>query len=228
MSFVAFKVYVGHRSIVLYVVQWLSTSTASDLCTLLLLTVCMRTVCVDAEQKNAKLNNWTWLNGLLTIGEHQNFLEDVYCWWSFCSMRSASPLSSFWHHVGILQEAAGSSRYFQVQYLQLNLYCKFGSEQPSSSVLPFCAIFWLILVVIDSHAYKCGFYGNVRTVQDFTCTQIEYHLVFQISVHITDFYKHLCIQCKNNMSHALIRLSGWKQPLCICTSYTKHVWLASL
>ena len=76
MSFVAFKVYVGHRSIVLYVVQWLSTSTASDLCTLLLLTVCMRTVCVDAEQKNAKLNNWTWLNGLLTIGEHQNFLEE--------------------------------------------------------------------------------------------------------------------------------------------------------
>ena len=51
-------------------------STASDLCTLLLPTVCVRTVCVDAEQKNAKLNNRTWLNGLLTIGEHQNFLEE--------------------------------------------------------------------------------------------------------------------------------------------------------
>ena len=76
MSFVAFKLYVGHRCVVLYAVQRLSTSTASDLCTLLLLTVCMRTVCVDAEQKNAKLNNWTWLNGLLTIGEHQNFLEE--------------------------------------------------------------------------------------------------------------------------------------------------------
>ena len=33
-------------------------------------------VCVDAEHKNAKLNNRTWLNGLLTIGEHQNFLEE--------------------------------------------------------------------------------------------------------------------------------------------------------
>ena len=60
----------------LYAVQRLSTSTASDLCTLLLPTVYVRTVCVDAEQKNAKLNNWTWLNGLLTIGEHQNFLEE--------------------------------------------------------------------------------------------------------------------------------------------------------
>jgi len=31
--------------------------------------------CVDAEQKNAKLNNRTWLNELLTIGEH-NVLEE--------------------------------------------------------------------------------------------------------------------------------------------------------
>ena len=54
----------------------MSASTASDLCTLLLPTMCVGTVCVDAEQKNAKLNNRTWLNGLLTIGEHQNFLED--------------------------------------------------------------------------------------------------------------------------------------------------------
>ena len=38
--------------------------------------MCVRTVCVDAEQKNAKLNNQTWLNGLLTIGEHQNVLEE--------------------------------------------------------------------------------------------------------------------------------------------------------
>ena len=36
----------------------------------------VRNVWVDAEQKNAKLNNRTWLNGLLTIGEHQNFLEE--------------------------------------------------------------------------------------------------------------------------------------------------------
>ena len=74
MSFVAFKLYVGHRSFICCSV--VERSTASDLCTLLLLTMCVRTACVDAEQKNAKLNNWTWLNGLLTIGEHQNFLEE--------------------------------------------------------------------------------------------------------------------------------------------------------
>ena len=78
MSFSAFKLYVRHRSVVFIcrpVVE--SRSTASDLCTLLLPTVCaLETVCVDAEQKNAKLNNRTWLNGLLTIGEHQNFLEE--------------------------------------------------------------------------------------------------------------------------------------------------------
>ena len=66
----------GNEAGSLYAVQWLSTSTASDLCTLLLTAMCVRTVCVDAEQKNAKLNNRTWLNGLLTIGEHQNFLEE--------------------------------------------------------------------------------------------------------------------------------------------------------
>ena len=36
----------------------------------------MRTVCVEAEEKNAKLNNQTRLNGLVTIGEHQSFLEE--------------------------------------------------------------------------------------------------------------------------------------------------------
>ena len=35
----------------------------------------MRTVCVEAEQKNANQNNWTWLEGLLTVRECQNFLE---------------------------------------------------------------------------------------------------------------------------------------------------------
>ena len=73
MSFAAFKRCVGHRNVVFI---WFSASTVSDLCTLLLPTVCVRTVCVDAEQKNAKLNDRTWLNGLLTIGEHQNFLEE--------------------------------------------------------------------------------------------------------------------------------------------------------
>ena len=36
----------------------------------------MRTVCVEAEQKNAKQNNWSWLEGLLTVREYQNFLEE--------------------------------------------------------------------------------------------------------------------------------------------------------
>ena len=36
----------------------------------------MRTVCVEAEQKNAKRNNWSWLEGLLTVREYQNFLEE--------------------------------------------------------------------------------------------------------------------------------------------------------
>ena len=73
MSFAAFK---DTEAWSLYAVQWLSTSTASDFCILLLPTVRVRTVCVDAEQKNTKLNNRTWLTGLLTIREHQNFLEE--------------------------------------------------------------------------------------------------------------------------------------------------------
>ena len=36
----------------------------------------MRTVCVEAEQKNAKQNNRSWLEGLLTVGEYQNLLEE--------------------------------------------------------------------------------------------------------------------------------------------------------
>ena len=59
----------------LYAIKWLSSSTASDLCTLTA-NHARRSVCVAAEQKNAKLNNRTWLNGLLTIGEHQHFLEE--------------------------------------------------------------------------------------------------------------------------------------------------------
>ena len=36
----------------------------------------IRTVCVEAEQKNAKQNNRSWLEGLLTVREYQNFLEE--------------------------------------------------------------------------------------------------------------------------------------------------------
>ena len=36
----------------------------------------VRTVCVEAEQKNAEQNNQTWLEGLLTVREYQNYLEE--------------------------------------------------------------------------------------------------------------------------------------------------------
>ena len=36
----------------------------------------MRTVCVEAERKNTKQNNQSWLEGLLTVREYQNFLEE--------------------------------------------------------------------------------------------------------------------------------------------------------
>ena len=36
----------------------------------------MRTVCVEPEQKNAKQNNSSWLEGMLTVREYQNFLEE--------------------------------------------------------------------------------------------------------------------------------------------------------
>ena len=39
-------------------------------------TMCMRTVCVKAEQKNAKQNNRSWLEGLITVREYRNFLEE--------------------------------------------------------------------------------------------------------------------------------------------------------
>ena len=84
--------------------QQLSVSTASDLCTLLLLTMHMRTVCVKAEQHNAKLNNWTWLNRLVIIRGHKHFLEEgkfIVGGDSVASMHSVSALSNiygFWEY----------------------------------------------------------------------------------------------------------------------------------
>ena len=39
-------------------------------------TVRVRTVCAEAERKNAEQNNQTWLERLLTTREYQNFLEE--------------------------------------------------------------------------------------------------------------------------------------------------------
>ena len=62
MSSAVCKLYIGHRSVVLIcAIQQLSALAASDLCTLLLLIVHVRTVCVKVEQKNTKLNNQMWL-----------------------------------------------------------------------------------------------------------------------------------------------------------------------
>ena len=36
----------------------------------------VRTVCVKVEQKNTKQNDQSWLEGLLTVREYQNFLEE--------------------------------------------------------------------------------------------------------------------------------------------------------
>ena len=79
MSFAALKLHVGHRSMVF---TYRSVFEHFN-CKRLLYSVTanrvrekLRTVCVDAAQKNAKLNNHKWLNGLLTITEHQKFLED--------------------------------------------------------------------------------------------------------------------------------------------------------
>ena len=68
-------------------------------------TVRMRTVCVEAEQKNAKQNNRTWLEGLLTVRECQNFLEEgelvVGVASVVCVMSSRCPIFMIF---GILQE----------------------------------------------------------------------------------------------------------------------------
>ena len=65
----------------------------------------MRTVCVEAEQKNTKQNNRTWLEGLLTVREYQNFLEEgklVVCVASVaCVVSHCCPMFMIF---GILQE----------------------------------------------------------------------------------------------------------------------------
>ena len=67
----------------------------------------MRTVCVEAEQKNAKQNNRSWLEGLLTVREYQNFLEEgklvVGVASVACVVSRRCPLIyDFWHLARIL------------------------------------------------------------------------------------------------------------------------------
>ena len=76
MNSPACKLYVGRRSVVFicrlaverFKFKWPLHSVVP--------TVHMRSVCVEAEQKNTKQNNQSWLERLLTVREYQNFLEE--------------------------------------------------------------------------------------------------------------------------------------------------------
>ena len=90
--------------------QWLSASTASDLCTFQCWPCAWKLFCAIPQQKNT---NKIWLDGFLTIKGYQNLLEEsnlAACFCGSCSMHSVC-------HVGILQQT-GSTRYF---YILLNL-----------------------------------------------------------------------------------------------------------
>ena len=64
-----------------------------------------RTVCLEAEQKSAKQSNRSWLEGLLTVRECQNFLEEgklvVGVAFVACVVSSRCPIFMIF---GILQE----------------------------------------------------------------------------------------------------------------------------
>ena len=69
------------------------------------MTVCVRTVCGGAEERQTKQSDmaqWIVYNRRTPKVSGR---REVYCWWSFYSVRSVSPLSNiygFLHHVGIL------------------------------------------------------------------------------------------------------------------------------
>ena len=66
----------------------------------------VRTVCVEAEQKNAKQNDWTWLDGLLAK-EYQNFLEGG-------KLVGGASVACVVSHCYPIFTTAGSSKYFHV------------------------------------------------------------------------------------------------------------------
>ena len=66
----------------------------------------VRTVCVKAEQKNAKQNDWTWLDGLLAK-EYQNFLEGG-------KLVGGASVACIVSHCYPIFTTAGSSKYFHV------------------------------------------------------------------------------------------------------------------
>ena len=106
----------------------------------------MRTVCVEAEQNNAKLNSWTWLNRLVIIRGHENFLEEGKFIAGGASVASVI-VSQRCPILIVFGNTVAGCWFFQIAtsmfsiILQLNLYSKFGIEQPSSSVPPFVVCF---------------------------------------------------------------------------------------
>ena len=64
----------------------------------------MRTVCVEVEQKNAKQNNQSWLEGLLTVRECQNFLKEGKLVVGVASVACVASCRcpDFWHLARIL------------------------------------------------------------------------------------------------------------------------------
>ena len=58
----------------------------------------MKTVCVEVQQKNAKQNNQSWLEGLLTVRECQNFLEEGKLVVGVASVACVASINyDFWH-----------------------------------------------------------------------------------------------------------------------------------
>ena len=105
MNSSACKLYVGRRSVVFVCCLAVERFKFKWPLYSVMVTVCMRTICVEVEQNNTKINNRTWLEGLLTVRECQNFLEEdelVVCVASVaCIVSSCCPIFIIF---GILQE----------------------------------------------------------------------------------------------------------------------------
>ena len=80
----------------------------------------MITVCVEAEQKDTKQNNWTWLEGLLTVREYQNFLEEGKLAVGGASVACIVSCRCPIFMILASCKNAGSSKYFACMLLQLN------------------------------------------------------------------------------------------------------------
>ena len=85
----------------------------------------MGTVCVKAEQKNAKISNWTWLEGLLwntrTFWKKVSLLLVVLLWHAYCLTTIFDSMQEYSTRLLVLQRFSHS---------------KFVYEQSSPSAQP--------------------------------------------------------------------------------------------